>query len=296
MGTGVALITPFKADLSVDVEVLEQLVEYTIQGGIDYLVVLGTTAESATLSKADKALVKEVISTTNRGRVPLVLGVGGNNTAAVVDDFKQLDLSKFTAILSVSPYYNKPTQEGIYQHFKAIAQTSPKPVILYNVPSRTGSNMLPETTLRLAHELPNIVAIKEASGNVTQIDHIIKDKPKHFKVISGDDATALSTVLAGGAGVISVLAQGLPSEFSKMIRFGLEGKVKEAYTIHTTLLPLMELIFAEGNPSGIKSVFETLGLCSATVKLPLVEATPALKNKIKNALTAIGKAMPKIVA
>lgn len=288
-GTGVALVTPFTTDASVDTEALERIVTHCIQGGVDYLVVLGTTAESATLSKADKALVMETIVKANAGRLPLVLGVGGNNTAAVVETLKQLDVSAFTAILSVSPYYNKPTQEGIYQHFSTIAQASPKPIILYNVPSRTGSNMLPETTLRLAHDIPNIVAIKEACGDMLQIDTILRDKPKAFKVISGDDPTALATVLAGGAGVISVLGQGLPYEFSQMIRCGLDGRVDEAYAIQHRLLPLMQLIFEEGNPAGIKSIFESLGLCKATVRLPLVAATPALKNRIKNALEAVDK-------
>lgn len=290
IGTGVALVTPFRADYTVDVEALEKIVDHCIQGQADYLVVLGTTAESATLSKTEKALVRATIIKANAGRLPLVVGVGGNNTAAVVEDLITLDLSEFSAILSVSPYYNKPTQEGIYQHFATIAQASPKPVILYNVPSRTGSNMLPQTTLRLAHEFPNIVAIKEACGDMVQVSTLIKDKPKDFKVISGDDPTATATALAGGAGVISVLGQGLPKEFSTMIRLALQEKATEAYALHHKLLPLMQLIFMEGNPTGIKSVFETLGLCAATVRLPLVAATPSLKSNIKNALNTLRKA------
>ncbi|WP_067035814.1 4-hydroxy-tetrahydrodipicolinate synthase [Allomuricauda sp. CP2A] len=286
VGTGVALVTPFKEDFSVDVDALVEIVEHNIQGGVDYLVVLGTTAESATLTNTEKQLVMDTVIKTNAGRLPLVLGVGGNNTMAVVEELKALDLSEFDAILSVSPYYNKPTQEGIYQHFKAIAKASPKPVILYNVPSRTGSNMLPETTLRLAHEVPNILGIKEACGEMVQIDKIIKEKPEHFMVISGDDPTALPTVLAGGAGVISVLGQGLPSQFSKMINLGLQESADEAYKIHHKLLPLMQLIFEEGNPAGIKSVFENLGLSTAVVRLPLVEATPSLKNRIAGFLRA----------
>ncbi|MEZ4808778.1 MAG: 4-hydroxy-tetrahydrodipicolinate synthase [Allomuricauda sp.] len=290
LGTGVALVTPFMEDLSVDVGALEEIVEHCIQGGVDYLVVLGTTAESATLSKADKQLVVDVVVRTNAGRLPLVLGVGGNHTAAIIEELTTLDLSDFEAILSVSPYYNKPTQEGIYQHFKAIAKASPKPIILYNVPSRTGSNMLPETTLRLAHDISNIVAIKEAAGDMVQIDKILRGKPSGFLVISGDDFTALPTVLAGGAGVISVLGQGLPDLFSKMINLGMDGKTSEAYQIHHTLLPLMQLIFEEGNPAGIKTIFENLGLCKAAVRLPLVEATPALKNKIGAFLKSLDKA------
>ncbi|RIV42301.1 4-hydroxy-tetrahydrodipicolinate synthase [Flagellimonas pelagia] len=290
LGTGVALVTPFKDDLSVDVVALERIVEHCVQGGVDYLVVLGTTAESATLSKTEKQLVVEVVIRANAGRLPLVLGIGGNNTMALVDELKTTDLSEFEAVLSVSPYYNKPTQEGIFRHFKALAEASPKPIILYNVPSRTGSNMLAETTLRLAKEVPNIVAIKEACGDMVQIDKIIKNKPEHFMVISGDDITALPTVLAGGAGVISVLGQGLPSQISKMIHLGLEGDSEEAYKIHHGLSPIMNLIFEEGNPAGIKSVFENLGLAGPRVRLPLVEASTPLKNKIGSFLKSLDTA------
>ncbi|MDC6386838.1 4-hydroxy-tetrahydrodipicolinate synthase [Flagellimonas taeanensis] len=290
IGTGVALVTPFREDLSVDANALQQIVEHNIQGGVDYLVVLGTTGESATLSKADKQLVMDVVVRTNAGRLPLVLGVGGNHTEALVEELNTLDLTEFDAILSVSPYYNKPTQEGIYQHFKAIAGASPKPVILYNVPSRTGSNMLPETTLRLANDFSNIIGIKEACGDMVQIDKIIAGKPKDFLVISGDDFTALPTVLAGGAGVISVLGQGLPSQFSKMMNLGIQGNATEAYRIHHKLLPLMSLIFEEGNPAGIKSILENLGLSNAVVKLPLVEASPSLKGKIQTFLKSMDAA------
>ncbi len=288
-GTGVALVTPFNDDFSIDVKALERIIEHCIDGGIDYLVALGTTGEAVTLSKEEKQQVMDTVIKTNAGRLPLVLGVGGNNTAAVVADLKTLDLSEFDAILSVSPCYSKPTQEGIYQHFKAIAKASPKPIILYNVPSRTGSNMLPETTLRLAHDLLNILAIKEACGDMTQIDEIIKGKPDDFLVISGDDFTALPTVLAGGAGVISVLGQGLPNAFSRMIALGSDDNAEDAYQIHHALLPIMQLIFEEGNPAGIKSIFEYLGLCKATVRLPLIEATPGLKGKIQSFLKAFEK-------
>ncbi|MGX1929128.1 4-hydroxy-tetrahydrodipicolinate synthase [Flagellimonas sp. 2504JD4-2] len=289
VGTGVALVTPFNKDFSVDVQALERIVEHCVQGGIDYLVALGTTAESATLSKADKQLVIDVIVRTNAGRLPLVVGVGGNNTAAVVEELTQTDLSDFDAVLSVSPYYNRPTQEGIYQHFKALAIASPKPIVMYNVPARTGSNMLPETTLRLARDFDNIVAIKEACGDMIQIDKILKDKPEDFMVISGDDFTALPTVLAGGSGVISVLGQGLPNSFSKMIQLGINNGSDEAYQLHHALQPLMQLIFEEGNPAGIKSIFESLGLGSAVVRLPLVEATPQLKTKIVDFLKSFNK-------
>ncbi len=289
-GTGVALVTPFSEDLSVDVSALEDLVEHCISGGVDYLVVMGTTGESVTLTKAEKQQAADIVVRANAGRLPLVLGVGGNNTAAVAEDLKKLDLSHFDAVLSVSPSYNKPTQEGIYQHFKALSAASPKPIILYNVPSRTGSNMLAETTLRLAHDFSNIVGIKEASGDLVQIDYIIKDKPKDFLVISGDDFTALPTVLAGGVGVISVLGQGVPKKFSDMINLGLQSEAKEAYKLHHQLLPLMHLIFEEGNPAGIKSVLQNLEITSAHVRLPLVEASASLKHKIGEFLKTLEQA------
>ena len=245
VGTGVALITPFKSDLSVDIDALHKIVNYCIDGGVEYLVVLGTTGESVTLTKAEKQLVMDTVTIANAGRVPLVVGVGGNNTYAVIEELKTLDLTDFEAVLSVSPYYNKPTQEGIYQHFMAIANASPKPIILYNVPGRTGSNMLPSTVVRLANDSTNIVAIKEAAGNMLQVQELIKTCPQGFQVISGDDITALSTVLAGGSGVISVLGQGLPVEFSQMIRAGLNGDVEEAYRYHYAMQEGMELIFQE---------------------------------------------------
>lgn len=281
LGTGVALVTPFNEDFSVDVNALSRIVGYCIDGGIDYLVVLGTTGESVTLNNSEKQLVIDTVVKANAGRLPLVLGVGGNNTAAIVEELQRLDLDAFDAILSVSPYYNRPTQEGIYQHFRAISAASPIPIILYNVPGRTASNMLPETTLRLANDFANIVAIKEASGDMIQIAEIIRNKPMNFKVISGDDTTALSTVMEGGSGVISVLGQGLPVEFSKMIRLGLAGDFDAAQKLQSDMKEGMRLIFEEGNPAGIKSIFELLDFSRATVRLPLVEATPHLKQKIK---------------
>lgn len=283
------MVTPFGEDSSVDVGALERIVEHCIQGGIDYLVVLGTTGEAVTLSKEDKQRVMDVVVRTNAGRLPLVVGVGGNHTEAVLGELGRLDLSEFCAVLSVSPYYNRPTQEGIYRHFNALADASPKPIILYNVPSRTACNMLPETTLRLAGH-PNIIGIKEACGDPVQIDKIISGSPKDFMVISGDDFTALSTVLAGGSGVISVLGQGLPEPFSNMIRLGLQGHVAEAYQIHHRLMPLMSLIFEEGNPAGIKSVLQQQGLCGVRVKLPLVEASTSLQQKIQGFLNALDRA------
>ncbi len=280
IGTGVALVTPFKENRSIDVSALKGIVDYCIAGGVDYLVILGTTGESVTLNKSEKLLVVNTVIAANSGRLPLVLGVGGNNTAAVIEELLEWDLSEFVAVLSVSPYYNKPTQEGIYQHFKAIAKGSPKPLIVYNVPSRTGSNMLPETTLRLAVDCDNIIAIKEACGDMDQITRLVQNKPKGFLVISGDDATALPTVLTGGAGVISVIGQGLPKVFSRMIALGLAGRTDEALKLHKAMLEGMDLIFREGNPAGIKAMLEIVGYGKAWVRLPLVEATPQLKNKI----------------
>lgn len=287
IGTGVALVTPFNKDFSIDFEGLEKVVNHCIHGGVDYLVVLGTTAESATLSAEEKQQIIDKVIAVNKDRLPLVLGVGGNNTQRVVEELKTRDLSAFDAILSVSPYYNKPTQEGIYQHFKAVATASPKPVILYNVPGRTSSNMLPKTVVRLAEDFEKIVAIKEAAGDIVQAMQLIKDTPKDFLVISGDDMITLPMVLAGGAGVISVIGEGFPNEFSDMVRLGLNKKVDAAYELHYKLAPAIDLIFAEGNPAGIKAVFECLGICEATVRLPLVEASNTLKQQIKDFITAL---------
>lgn len=280
IGTGVALITPFTTNFEVDVEALRRIVNYQIDNGIDYLVVLGTTGESVTLSEKEKQLVIDTIIEVNERRLPLVLGIGGNNTKEVVNEITTRDLSAFSAVLSVSPAYNKPTQEGIYQHFSAIAKVAPKPVILYNVPGRTASNMLPETVIRLANDFPNIVAIKEAAGDMVQAMRMISGTPDDFLVISGDDMIALPMTLAGGAGVISVIGEGFPKEFAKMIRFGLERKVEEAYEIHYKIAPCTDHIFAEGNPAGIKAVFSKLGLCGETVRLPLVGVGDALRREI----------------
>lgn len=280
IGTGVALVTPFKADFSIDTEALTRIVNYSINGGVEYLVVLGTTAENATLSAIEKEVVIATVIEANKGRLPLVLGVGGNNTLEVVSELKTRDLSAFEAILSVSPYYVKPTQEGIYQHFKAIAEASPKPIILYNVPGRTSSNMLPETVVRLATDFKNIVAIKEASGDIVQGIHLLKSKPKDFLVISGDDMTALSLILAGGSGVISVIGQGFPTYFSEMIRLGLNRKVDQAFQTLFQLSPIIDMIFEQGNPAGIKQVFQSLGIANNTVRLPLVKVDESLANRI----------------
>jgi 4-hydroxy-tetrahydrodipicolinate synthase len=280
VGTGVALVTPFKKDYSVDVEALKRIVNFVIEGGVEYLVVLGTTAESATLSKEEKKLVVATVVEANAGRLPLVLGVGGNNTQEVVDELKTTDLSKFQAILSVSPYYNKPTQEGIYLHFKMVSEASPIPVILYNVPGRTASNMLPETVLRIARDCKNVIGVKEAAGDIVQAMKLIQHKPKDFLVISGDDMITLPMVLAGGSGVISVIGEGFPKEFSQMVRLGLQRKVDEAYALHYQLMESIDMIFEQGNPAGIKEIFKSLGLSENTVRLPLVNVNEHLSKRL----------------
>jgi 4-hydroxy-tetrahydrodipicolinate synthase len=289
IGTGVALATPFKKDLSIDTEALIRLVNFSIDGGVEYLVVLGTTAENATMSQEEREFVIKTIVDTNKGRLPMVLGVGGNNTAEVVNELKTRDLSKFVAILSISPYYNKPTQEGIYQHFKTVSEASPIPVILYNVPSRTGSNMLPSTVMRLANDFENIVAIKEAAGDMIQALQLLKNKPKNFLILSGDDMIALPMVLAGGSGVISVIAQGFPKEFSEMIRLGLNRKVDDAFKLQYQFSDCIDLIFEQGNPAGIKQVFQSLGLAENNVRLPLVHVDESLANRIDQFVKKINK-------
>lgn len=282
IGTGVALVTPFNEDKTIDFNGLERLVEFNIANGIDYLVINGTTGESATVSEEELEKVIATVVKVNNKRLPLVLGVGGNNTQKVIEQLQTKDLSEIDAILSVAPYYSKPTQEGFYQHFKAIALASPKPIILYNVPGRTSKNMEPNTTLRLARDFDNIIAVKEAGNNVQQYHELIKDKPEGFLIISGDDDLALPVVLAGASGVISVIGQAFPKEFSSLINFGLEGNNKEAYTIHYQLMEVIDLIFSENNPAGIKAVLNTLNICSNEVRLPLVKASAKLQQEIAN--------------
>ena len=289
IGTGVALVTPFKEDFSIDTEALKKIVNFSIDGGIEYLVVMGTTAENATLSLDEKELVIRTVIEANNGSLPLVLGVGGNNTMEVVEELKTRDLSAFAAILSVSPYYNKPTQEGIYQHFKAIAEAAPIPIILYNVPGRTASNMLPTTVIRLAHDFKNIVAIKEAAGDLVQAMQLLKNKPKDFLVISGDDMIAVPMVLAGGSGVISVIGQAFPKEFSEMIRLGLNRKVDEAFKSQYLLADCIDMIFEQGNPAGIKQVLLSLRISGNTVRLPLVKVDDSLANRINQFVKKINK-------
>lgn len=280
LGTGVALVTPFDQDGNVDVQALEKLVEFQIDNAVEYLVVLGTTAEVATLTKQEKDLVKATILKTNAGRLPIVLGIGGNNTSAVVEEIENTDFTSIDAVLSVSPYYNKPTQEGIYLHYKTIAEVCPVDIILYNVPGRTASNVLPETVARLA-EISNVIGIKEAKGDMDQALKLINIVPDDFLVISGDDMIALPIVLAGGAGVISVIGQAFPSEFSHMIRLGLLGKAKKSFGTQYRIQDSISLIFSEGNPVGVKALLETLGQCSSSVRLPLVKATDKLQSELK---------------
>ncbi len=277
---GVALVTPFNKDLSVDFDGLTRLVEFNISNGVDYIVVLGTTAETATLSDEEKEAVKSHIIKINNGRVPLVLGIGGNNTMEVRKKIENVDMSDFFAILSVSPYYNKPNQEGIYQHYKMLAETG-KPIIIYNVPGRTGQNIEASTTLRLANDFPNLLMIKEASPNISQYFDILRKKTQNFGLVSGDDEFTLPVTLAGGIGVISVIGQAYPKEFSTMLRLAKERKVDEAYKIHNSLVEIIRLIFAEGNPVGIKAVLSEMGLINNYLRLPLVPATEGLLAKIK---------------
>ncbi|WP_294302799.1 4-hydroxy-tetrahydrodipicolinate synthase [uncultured Chryseobacterium sp.] len=279
-GVGVALVTPFNEDLSVDFESLTKLVDYNIENGTNYLVVLGTTAEAATLSAEEKKEVIEHIIKVNSKRVPLVLGIGGNNTLEVKKQIEEADLSAFEAVLSVSPYYNKPNQEGLYQHYKALASTG-KNIIIYNVPSRTGQNIEAETTLRLAKEFPNLFLIKEAAPNILQYFDILRKKPEGFNLVSGDDEYTLPVTLAGGNGVISVIGQAYPKEFSTMVQLAFDGKVNEAYEIHNKLVEITRLIFAEGNPCGIKAVLTEKGIVKNYLRLPLVPASENLYAKIK---------------
>lgn len=283
-GTGVALVTPFTEDLKPDFKALERLLSHVWEGGVEYLVVLGTTGESATLSRAEKQEVLTFVREKNRGKVPLLAGIGGNDTRAVAREMQGADLQGYQAILSVSPYYNRPTQEGIYRHFQFLSEASPLPLVLYNVPARTGSNVLPGTVLRLAAEADNILGVKEASGDMEQIRALLREAPEDFLVISGDDATAVPTVLEGGAGVISVLGQGVPRLFSEMIRLARSGKTAQARALHEGLAPLMELIFREGNPAGIKGVLKHMGICGTGLRLPLVPPSEALMREMADFL------------
>ena len=279
-GTGVALVTPFNTDGSVDYNGLKNLINHLVEGGIDYLVSLGTTGETATMTKDEKKKVWAYTAEINNNRLPLVAGIGGNNTLAVAEDIKSFDASGYSAILSVSPYYNKPTQEGIYQHYKYLAEISPLDLILYNVPGRTGSNMSPETTCRLAHDFKNIIATKEASGSFDQFNQIMRDKPADFLLISGDDPVTLPMIALGAAGIISVIGNAVPKQFSDMVKLCLAGDYKAALPAHLGLIEFTRLAFAEGNPAGIKAALKHLGVCGDTVRLPLVKASAFLEKSI----------------
>lgn len=281
---GVALITPFNEDGTIDFPALARLIEYQIQNGIDYLVALGTTAETPTLTEDEKARTRAFIIEKVNGRVPIVLGLGGNNTNAIVENLKTQNFDGIDAILSVVPYYNKPSQEGIYQHYKAIASATKLPVILYNVPGRTGVNMTAETTLRLARDFDNIVAIKEASGNITQMDDIIKNKPSDFMVISGDDGITFPLITLGAVGVISVIGNAFPREFSRMVRLALNGDYASALTIHHRFTELFSLLFVDGNPAGVKCLLHAMGYIQNQLRLPLVPTRITTYEKIRDVL------------
>lgn len=283
-GMGVALITPFKTDMAVDYEALQHLVEYQVSKGADFLAVLCTTAETPTLTAEERAKVRQLVIEQVRGRVPIVLGCGGNNTMAIVEELKNGDWRGVDAVLSVVPYYNKPSQEGLYQHFMAIANASPVPVILYNVPGRVGVNMTAQTTLRLANDNPNIIAIKEASGNFDQIDDIIKNKPARFTVLSGDDGITFPLITLGAEGVISVIGNAFPREFSKMVRLAMDGDYQHALTIHHRFKELFSLLFVDGNPAGVKAMLNAMGYCENVLRLPLVPTRITTFEKIQNIL------------
>lgn len=283
-GLGIALITPFTLNGEIDYKALKRLIEYQLTNGADFLCILATTGEAPCLSKQEKDEMTVFIKELVGGRVPILKYCGGNNTAAVVEEIKTTDWSGIDGILSICPYYNKPSQEGLYQHFKAIAEASPLPVVLYNVPGRTGVNMKAETTVRLAKDFPNIVAIKEASGSLEQIDEIIKNKPHNFDVISGDDALTFSMVASGAAGVISVIGNALPKEFSRMIRLEFNGEYEPARKIHHMFTDLYSLLFIDGNPAGCKALLNDMGMIENVLRLPLVPTTITTKQKMAELL------------
>lgn len=286
-GTGVAIVTPFLDNGELDNESLEKLIAHLTNGGVDYLVVLGTTGENATLSKEEKQEIFSLVNKYNNGKTILVAGIGGNDTRAVIKAFNEFDLTGYSAILSVSPYYNKPNNEGLFQHYKAICEASPLPIIMYNVPGRTGMNVNVETTLRIARACKNIIATKEASGSVEQIMHIIKDKPEGFEVISGDDGLTLPLMACGAIGVISVVANAFPKQFTEMVNHCIDGDFAAARPIHEKFLPIINSLFAEGSPSGVKAYLNEMGIVKNTFRLPVVGVGAALKEKIKNLMETV---------
>lgn len=283
-GLGIALITPFTAQGEVDYKALKRLVEYQLDNGTDFFCILATTAEAPCLTREEKDKITTLIKETVKGRVPILKYCGGNNTAAVIEEMNNTDWSGIDGILSICPYYNKPSQEGLYQHFKAISEASPLPLVLYNVPGRTGVNMKAETTIRLAKDCPNIVAVKEASGSLEQVDEIIKNKPDTFDVISGDDALTFSMVASGAAGVISVIGNALPKEFSRMIRLEFNGEYEPARKIHHNFTELYKLLFVDGNPAGVKALLNDMGFIENVLRLPLVPTKIETKQKMADIL------------
>ncbi len=283
-GLGIALITPFTKEGEVDYKALAKLVDYQINNNADFLCILATTAEAPCLTREEKDKITEVIKDVNNGRVPLLKYCGGNNTAAVIEDMKSTDWSGIDGILSICPFYNKPSQEGLYQHFKAIAQNAPLPIVMYNVPGRTGVNMKPSTTVRLAKEFTNIVGIKEASGSLEQVDEILKNKPRHFDVISGDDSLTFSMIASGAKGVISVIGNALPKEFSRMIRLEFNGEYEPARKIHHMFTELYKLLFIDGNPAGVKALLNDMGFIENVLRLPLVPTNIETKQKMADIL------------
>lgn len=286
-GAGVALVTPFNSDGTIDFVGLERLIDHQIKGGMDYLVSLGTTGETATLTEKERKAVFDFTVKQVGGRIPLVAGIGGNNTAEIAHQLETFDAEGYTAILSVSPYYNKPAQEGIYQHYKTLAAASPLPLIIYNIPGRTGSNISPETTVRLARDFDNIVATKDASGSFDQFSRIMRDKPNDFLLISGDDPMTLPMMALGAAGIISVVGNAFPTEVAKLARLCRDGDYVEARAIHNKLIRITELCFVEGNPAGIKNILKQLGICRGTVRLPLVEVSEATEHAITDELRGL---------
>lgn len=286
-GLGIALVTPFTSDGQVDYKSLKRLVEYQIDNGADFLCILATTGETPCLTQDEKEKITQLVKDVNHGRLPILKGCGGNNTAAVVEELRTADWSGIDGILSVCPYYNKPSQEGLYQHFKAIAEASPLPVVLYNVPGRTGINLKPETTVRLANDCENIVAVKEASGSLEQVDEVIKNKPQRFDVLSGDDALTFSMVASGAAGVISVIGNALPKEFSRMIRLELQGEYEPARKIHHMFTELYSLLFVDGNPAGVKALLHEMGFIENQLRLPLVPTKVSTLQKMAEILKSL---------
>lgn len=283
-GLGVAMVTPFKKDLTIDVEGLKALTNHLVENGADYLVVMGTTGETPVLDKEDKKLVLETILATNGGRKPIVLGMGGNNTHELCLQLDRMDTAGISAILSVSPYYNKPTQNGLFEHFKAVSEHSKLPILLYNVPGRTGSNMLADTTLRIAFDCKNVIGIKEASGNVEQVMSIIKDRKKDFLVISGDDAITLPLIASGADGVISVVGNAFPAEFGAMVHHAMKAELNEARSLHYRLLEITQLMFVEGNPAGVKEVLAHLDICEHYLRLPLVPVSQVTSERMRRVM------------